>query len=275
MPLTTHHSDELQSKGYCAIKGYFSADDAKALKSEYNEMIEKHYSRQELLRHSVYPSDKSEARESHAMMISKGKSDLPKVDHTGNPMLERLLNEHHQIVAEVTKTAVADSARALINFQSYRTGSKPVGEHFDGEYLKADRAEDGIEFQLLEGILPRYVSVMAVENENNGRGVELIEPGTGKVIQPNLGPGDMVIFDNINLRHRVPQMAKPRISIGIRNFDHLPLHFAREESYFRPGATYRKIPEGYVSEDANCLTRFHEFLELEWPELRERYGSYV
>ena len=116
---------------------------------------------------------------------------------------------------------------------------------------------------------------VVVENENEGQGVELIDKEASITFRPRLFPGDLIVFDNIKLRHRVPQLDKPRISVGLRNFDHMPLHFARREEFFLGGAKYRKIPEGFVSENADCAERYEQFLQNEWPELKSTYGSYV
>ena len=275
MSIKKHHIQQLREQLYCIIPGYLNPSETSALNKEYETLIQRHYNRQSLHDHSVYPSDKSEARESHAMMISESESLLPKVDHDGCPTIHKLLMDHNKALTAATGNAVAGSSRILINYQRYTEGSKPVGEHFDGEYLKTIRACDGIEFQLVEGILPRFVGVMAVENSNNGKGVELVVPETQVVIKPLLHPGDMVLFDNIKLRHRVPTLERPRISIGMRNFDHMPLHFALNEEHFLKGARYEEIPEGYVSKNAPCDDRIQNFLQREWPNLREEYGSYV
>ena len=227
---------------YAKIEGFFSDEDLSKLNSEYEMMIEKYYNVDNLGSHAVYPSDKSEARESHAMMISEGKSHFPKVDHSEFPTISSYLKSQNKILSELTGKAVEGHCRSLINYQRYECESKPVGEHFDGEYMKAQKASDNVEFKLLEGILPRYVGVLVVKNENNGQGVELLDKEYNHLYQPKLNKGDLVIFDNIYLRHRVPKLSQPRISIGLRNFDHMPVHFAENEDFFKSGAKVRKNP---------------------------------
>lgn len=261
--------------GYLKVSQYLNATELAALKSETEALIHEHYTPANLSSHAVYPSDKSEARESHAMMLSEGTSDLPKIPHDPNTMIGRVLREQNQILSHLTGQPVAASSRSLLNYQNYRTGNKPVGEHFDGEYLRAEKHRDGIEFNLAEGILPRYVGVLVVADANDGRGVELLDNHRHHTYQPRLHPGDLVLFDNINLRHRVPALSGPRISIGLRNFDHRPWHFCRDTTYQRPEGTYHRIPEGWVAEDCDCHARMMQFMAEEWPRLQAEYGSYV
>lgn len=267
--------DSLERFGYVKFEGFYGHNELTNLKAEFEDMIKRFYNRDELGKHSVYPSDTSEARTSHAMMISEGDSPFPKVEHKSYEQISAFLKSQNKILEGLTGTKVPGKCRSLLNYQNYFSGSKPVGEHFDGEYLSADKESDGIEFNLLEGILPRFVGVLVVENENDGRGVELIDHAHHHVYSPKLRPGDLILFDNIDLRHRVPRMEKPRISIGLRNFDHKPLHFARSESEFLAGANYRSIPEGFVSEDADCFGRFEKYMTEEWPALKDSYTSYV
>lgn len=265
----------LKESHFVKVEGYFGEEQRRNLLAEFRGIIAKFYNAKELKRHSAYPSDQSEARESHAFMISEAPSPFPTIPHGDHPTLQDFLINQNKLLTEITQQDVAPEARSLVNFQSYTQGSKPVGEHFDGEYLRAEKSADGIEFQLLEGILPRYVGVLVIENANQGQGVELIHCKSREVFTPQLHAGDLVIFDNIQLRHRVPELHQPRISIGLRNFDHMPVHFARNDRFFLPNARYHSIPEGFISENADCKVRFRDFLENEWPEKSKNYDSYV
>lgn len=267
--------ESMNKFGFATISGYYQKPQLDQLQVELDQLIQDNYNEEQLAKHAVYPSDRSEARISHAMMISVGDSEFPRIDPGSYAQVNSFLNDQNLILSELTGTPVKASSRSLLNFQNYLSGSKPVGEHFDGEYLKASKEDDGIEFRLLEGILPRYVGVLVVENHNDGKGVEFIDHGKGEVYTPKLHGGDLVIFDNINLRHRVPSMDHPRISIGLRNFDHVPLHFARNAEHYLAGADYRSIPEGFVSENADCHQRLKRYLSEEWPAIKHEYSSYV
>lgn len=272
-PLTPSQLKTLQQEGYLRIPSAYGAEDLAQLKVDSEAMIERFYTREELDNHSVYPSDSTETRVSHAFMISEGESEFPRVDHSDFPMISRFLSDYNRWLGDITDELVPAGARCMLNYQNYFSGSKPVAEHFDGEYLKTQRATDTVEFKLLEGILPRYVALLVVANENEGRGIELLDHNKGEIHRPKLNPGDLVVFDNINLRHRVPTLELPRTSIGIRSFDHLPLHFAATEAEFIDG-DYTEIAEGWVSKNADANGRFRRFMKEEWPTLKAEYAHY-
>ena len=263
----------LANQGYCLLQNHFSAPQLQALKNEAEQLIESHYSRENLAAHSVYPSDSTDTRVSHAMMISEGPSPFPKVAHQHCPTVNKLLQDHNALLQQISGSPVAPGARCMLNYQNYFSGSKPVGEHFDGEYMRAQKAEDGIEFKLLEGILPRYVAVLVLSNENQGKGTELVDNALNVVHRPRMDPGDLLLFDNIRLRHRVPTMEKPRITIGLRNFDHQAVHFAASENDFLNN-DYQAIPEGWVSHSVDCQARFAKFMQEDWPKMQADYQHY-
>ena len=271
--LTPEQTKCMTSDGYCIVERLYDHAHLAQLQRETEALIERFYTVEELNKHSVYPSDSSESRVSNAVMISEGKSDFPKVDHHDYPTVDTFLKDHNLLLSEITGVKVEAGSRCMLNYQNYFSGSKPVGEHFDGEYLRTARAEDGVEFTLKEGILPRYVALLVVKNENDGKGIELVNNLNGQITQPRLHAGDLIIFNNIDLRHRVPRLDYPRTSMGLRNFDHKPLHFSENEEYFLSG-DYRKIAEGWVSENVDCHTRMKNFMKKEWPELREEYTHY-
>ncbi len=270
---TIPNPKELNQAGYCKFPAFYP-DDVLQLIGEQAELLVTRLYTQELPDlHSVYPSDQGDACISHAVMLSEGESDLPAVSHTDLPEVDRFLGDYHQVLAEITGYPVAPHERTLLNYQNYFSGSKPVGELFDGEYLKTRRAVDGIEFSLEDGILPRYVAILVISNDNQGKGIELVDTEAREVHRPSLNAGDLMLFDNIRLRHRVPSLEHPRTTIGVRNFDHRPLHFARTKDYFLSG-DYYEIAEGWVSEDADCGSRLRRFTTDEWPQLKQEYSHY-
>lgn len=263
----------MKEQGFVRLEAFYNAEELEALKNDSEQLIKAAYTPENLALHSVYPSDSTETRVSHALMLSEGESDLPRVDHTGYNAIDKFLKDHNRLLAEITESEVSPASRCMLNYQNYFSGSKPVGEHFDGEYLKTQRAGDGIEFRLLEGILPRYVAVLVIANENDGKGIEIVDNATGVVHKPSLNAGDIVIFDNVNLRHRVPRLENPRTTIGIRSFDHQPMHFAADESYYL-GEGYTSIAEGWVSPNVDCHERMTQYMKTEWPALKDEYAHY-
>jgi hypothetical protein len=220
---------DLQEKGYHQAVLFTDPNDLIALEAELKEMKAEHYNPSNLEAHSVYLSDKTDTRESHAMMIARGRSDLPQVNVYGTRIMA-LLNFHDQVVGDIIGKTVPVGSRSMLNFQEYLSGSKPVAEHFDGEYLKYEKV-DGTNFKLREGLLPRYVMVFTVRNENVGlenEGTVLREVSTNEVTNCQSRPGQVLIFDNIRFRHSVPQLVKPRLMCGLRNFDFEPVYFVDE-----------------------------------------------
>lgn len=271
--LTSEQTQCMSSHGYCLINAFYDQTQLDQLQAESETLIKRFYTKEELNKHSVYPSDSSDSRISNAVMISEGPSEFPKIDHHEYSAIDRFLQDHNTLLSQITGAKVTPSSRCMLNYQNYFCGSKPVGEHFDGEYLRTSRAQDGVEFTLHEGILPRYVTLLVLKNENNGKGIQLVNNATNEVTRPQLHAGDLIIFDNIALRHRVPRLDNPRTSIGLRNFDHKPLHFVHSENDFLNG-DYRRIAEGWVSENVDCHARFKDFMLNEWPTLKEEYAHY-
>lgn len=271
--LTSQQLSCMKDHGYCQLKSVYDHTRLEQMKVECEALIDRFYTQEELAKHSVYPSDSTDSRVSHAVMISEGESQFPKVEHHDFAAIDGFLRDHNALLAEFTGSTVEPGERCMLNYQNYYSGSKPVGEHFDGEYLRAAKAEDGVEFTLIEGILPRYVAVLVIANENDGKGIELVDNTKNDITRPQLHPGDLIIFDNIQLRHRVPRLDFPRTSIGVRNFDHKPFHFALTEDDFLPG-DYRPIAEGWVSENVDCVGRLSDFMQREWPSLKDEYAHY-
>jgi hypothetical protein len=117
----------------------------------------------------------------------------------------------------------------MFNFQRYLGASKPVAEHYDGHYLQYTKVSP-TEFRLHRGLLPRYVIVATLENENTEgvTGTVLRDCLTGETHSPPSRPGDFLLFDNIRFRHSVPRLENPRVMVGMRCFDSSPVLFQDE-----------------------------------------------
>ncbi|WGL17196.1 hypothetical protein PVT68_02585 [Microbulbifer bruguierae] len=266
-------AEMMGSRGYLILRNQFSGAELDTIKNEVESLIDRVYTEQNLLDHSVYPSDHSESRVSHAMMIAESISPFPTVAHTDFPSINALLRAHNGLLSEFTGSRVSPGSRCMLNYQCYTSGSKPVAEHFDGEYLRTRRCDKTLDFQLLEGILPRYVSLLVVQNENDGKGIELSAGETR--VSPVLNAGDTIIFDNIRWRHSVPRLDKGRVSIGLRNFDHMPWHFCADREYFLDAEErYVPVHDGWGSAQVDCVARLGRFFQNEWPVLKNEYSFY-
>jgi hypothetical protein len=263
-------STMLQQEGYAYLPAVFEPSALRELERECDEMAARYYQVENIDRRAVYLSDNTPTRTSHAMMISRGPSPLPTVSLEGLGAVERFLRFHDEVLGALLGTEVPAWSRSMLNWQTYRSGSKPVTEHFDGEYLDYRKNEDG-SFTLHEGLLPRLVLILTLSNENVGesQGTVLRDTQTGREVSPPSRPGDVLVFDNVRMRHSVPTLEQPRRMAGLRSFDFRAVHFALNESNGRPGAHYRRMPEGLVSEDVDAVVVHQEFLRERWRKLRE------
>src|SRR5690606_18522711 len=277
---------DLKERGFHQAILFTNQEDLVALENELKEMKAKHYNLANLENHSVYLSDKTETRESHAMMIARGRSDLPQVNIYGTRILS-LLTFHDQVIGDIVGKAVPAGSRSMLNFQEYQAGSKPVAEHFDGEYLKYEKVS-GTEFKLKEGLLPRYVMVFTIRNENVGEEIEgtvLRDVKTNEVIKTQSRPGMVLIFDNIRFRHAVPELKKPRLMCGLRNFDFEPVYFVDDSFDIQlegGGLSFEPLKDAnnpgnvaFVSSES-ALQRQLSYVANEWPkqwETMKREGA--
>ncbi len=265
---------QLKEEGYAYVPSVFEPHLLRALERECDEMAARYYKLEHIDRHAVYLSDNTPTRVSHAMMISQGPSPLPTVSHEGLEAVGRFLRFHDEVLGALLGAEVPAWSRSMLNWQTYLSGSKPVTDHFDGEYLDYRKDADG-GFTLHEGLLPRLVVILTLSNENQGerQGTVLRDTRTGREMSPPSRPGDILVFDNVRMRHNVPTLEKPRRMAGLRSFDFRAVHFARTEESRRPGATYRSMPEGLVSEDVDAVAVHQQFLRERWPAVREAQRS--
>lgn len=119
---------------------------------------------------------------------------------------------------------VKDDTKVLLNYQLYKEGaSNSLPFHFDAEIFRGDWEKEYIE--LKEGLIPRMVMVVVLENENNGKGLQVMTKD-GVVIDINLVPGDILYFDNTAVLHGVPDdLPNKRSMMGFRSFETKPLYF--------------------------------------------------
>jgi len=230
---------ELGDKGYYKCPDFLTETMISSIKNEIRGNVGINYNQDNLSTNAVYISDKSDGRESHAMMVSQEEGSLPSVSLYGKTLPE-LLRFHDFVLGFLTGEDVSPQSRSMMNFQLYYGESKPVAEHYDGHYMDYEKVSP-TEFKLKEGLLPRYVMVFNIENENGGEGngTHFRNVETGEIFSPRAEAGSFIIFDNLKVRHWVPRLTKPRVMLGFRNFDHLPWYFRhtlmpRTEDNYKP-----------------------------------------
>jgi len=192
----------------------------------------------------VYPSKGHTNKKSVIIMVSPEENEvLPSISQLG-PIFKSYILYNNAILSRVTGIPVTTDSRYMINYRKYLGGTEPVFEHFDGEYLNGFIDEPNYHF-FDEALLPRFVSLLTLNGGGESEGAVLINVATGAEVNSECGVGEMLIFDNIKFKHRVPKLINPRILLGVRNFDFLPYHYVLEpiDGYVSLGD---KINFGYV-----------------------------
>jgi len=231
----------LKEDGYVKVSSFLDETEIQEILSDIPNITSK-YSEDFVKNRLFYPREDSHNRQGDALMVSLEDYNYSSVDHLfESSSLPRfvikgfkrnLLEFYNQVLSEISGEVVPENSRSMMNIQQYFEHSLPVGDHYDGEFISYKHGEDKYkEFTLdvKEAILPRYVMVVVLENENSGKGTYIRYHDSEERIYINNNPGDLIIFDNIGMRHGVPELEHPRKMIGFRNFDFNPVHFISEK----------------------------------------------
>lgn len=224
--------NDLKTKGYHIFESVVSKEEIESIKLEaYN--IRNYYTEDLVKDRVFYKREDSHNRQGDAVMvcdkdISIGDLNYFKID--SDLTITKYYNLYNNIITEsVGKEMKKEHSRTMLNIQEYFKGSLPVYNHYDGEFLEYHHEPDVLTNELVlkidKAILPRFVMVIVLENENDGDGVYIQHHDSTERIPVKLYPGDILIFDNISMRHGVPELENPRMMIGFRNFDYYPVYF--------------------------------------------------
>lgn len=185
------------------------------LKSGYSEMAvdQKIYRKRE----------NTEGRLGDALIVSLSEPDLAPYRLIDGGIASLYLTYIHTLGYFLGEN-VKDDTKVLFNYQFYKEGaSNSLPFHFDAEIFKGDWTKEYIE--LKEGLIPRMVMVVVLENDNDGRGLQLMTK-EGKIVNINMVPGDIIYFDNTSVLHGVPDdLPNKRSMMGFRSFETKPLYF--------------------------------------------------
>lgn len=234
---------ELLDKGYTQLS-IFNDEEIESIVQECEILHDKYNNEEFQNKGTTYPSKGHEKKKSVIIMISQEENEtLPTVSDIG-PITKKYLKFNSDILFKITGIPVPNSSRYMINYRKYLGETDPVFDHFDGEYLSGFVDEPSYHY-FNEAILPRFVSLLTLKGGGALEGATLTNVITGQEINCSCGPGEVFIFDNIRFKHRVPKLIKPRILLGLRNFDFLPYHYVLEpiDGYVSLGD---KINHGYV-----------------------------
>lgn len=219
--------------GYLRIENFLSEEDIINVLEEIPK-INNYYSENLVQERIFMKREESGNRQGDAVMVTDNESELPylKLKPEVGTIIQ-CLQTYNSFIGNLTKQELNENTRSMLNIQQYYENSLPVWSHFDGFFQKFEHGETDIygetPMKIIEGLLPRYVMVLVLENENGGYGTYVTPHDSDERIGIENRPGDLILFDNIYVRHGVPSLEHPRKIIGFRNFDHLPFLFSKDE----------------------------------------------
>jgi hypothetical protein len=245
---------ELMGVGYTKVQ-LLDSTEVKHLIDECESLHDNYSDVEYQYKNITYPSNGHSKKKSLIIMVSHDENKhLPSI-HTLGPVLKDYLKFNNDVLYRVTGIQVPLDSRYMLNYRKYLGETDPVFEHFDGEYLKGFIDKPNFHF-FDEALLPRFVSLLALDGGAECEGAILTNVVSGEEINPCCEIGEVFIFDNIRFKHHVPQVIKPRVMLGARNFDFLPYHYVLDpiDGY----VVWRKLTdEGYSivdNEEAEKLT---------------------
>jgi hypothetical protein len=221
--------------------------------SEVKSFVDANYTEDNLSKRVAYLSDKSDARESYGFIVAHS-VETPKLQHITTrkyPMIQTITDSIFQMLD------VDCRSRLLFNVQIYKSGSKPVPRHFDGDLFDFTVNPDST-LTIREAIRPKKVAVLTVINDVIGGGTRLYKDDISDVV--SCDPGDLLIFDNVACDHGV---------------DSFQSRAGREDGIVRMIIGWRSVEESCVYyEDglmrdlsfSNALDVQEEFLTSRWPK---------
>lgn len=234
----------MKSGRYYKIENFVSDEEIEQLKLERDQLLSQ-YNLDGVKERLFYLREDSKNRQGDAVMVSNSDTDLPSLKISGKTL--EYFNLYNSIISNLTGKLTTKDTRCMYNSQQYFEESLPVWEHydceiFDYEHSAEDSAakKDGYSLKILKGLIPRYVMVLVLDNQNQGVGTYIRYHSSDKRISLENNKGDLIIFDNLSVRHGVPELKNPRSMIGFRNFDHLPYYF---ESSPEGGNKWIELPD--------------------------------
>jgi hypothetical protein len=223
-------SKEIKDKGFIRIENFLSQSDADDIIGTMEVFNTINYTQENLENRVCYKREESHNRQGDAFMVSKfDEGKLPSVPLYDSKILTELFDFQASLLSELVGIKTGDHTRSMMNCQRYFQKSLPVWDHYDGEFLDfTHEGEEEKKLILHKAILPRYVMVFVLFNENNGKGTYVRNHDSKERIDILNKGLDLIVFDNIKMRHGVPELDEERMMIGFRNFDFNPYYFERD-----------------------------------------------
>ena len=228
--LSRDQIEEIHTEGFIRIENHLSVEEIDHMMYLMYDWRNNYYDDRNLKNRTAYLSDTSDTRISNAYMVSTGNSRLPHISVDHAEILGSLINDFQNMLmfmeprGRFTDTGMT---RLMLNMQEYKEASKPIGWHFDGEYLDFNTESTTGGVHVKEALVAKYVAVYTLYNDNEF-GAAIKDIHTGEEHRIRSEAGDFFIFDNTRFLHSVPELEKPRAMFGFRNFDYNPLHYSQE-----------------------------------------------
>jgi hypothetical protein len=275
MDLTANLQDDLLYMGYIRFANYASAKTCQDIIVEYKDLVSRYNNNYEFERHSVYQDINGACT---GMMVAQNNINMPHVSLMTSGVVSSIISNYQQwlssLMADLSTDLAQPSGRCFIKHEQ-KLAQQPIGDlQFFGDILSFQTTEDqknsknnsNNPFLKAESILPRYVAMLVTDNNNTGHCLELINPSLGQIFLPELYCGDLILFDNMRLRHRWLSMPQSTSFFQISNSDYFGCHYACHPGYFINRGSYSTIEDGYISQDVDCLKRLKDYLDNEWPK---------
>lgn len=263
-----NYASIIKEKGYVRIPNSITSEEQVEIeKFLLGGFLDQNYTEDNLMKQIQFKRLSGDNRQGDAFMVSKEKSQLCSII-IENETIQKCLELYHNVLSDFSGENVTESSRSMMNVQQYFQGSQEVVEHFDGLFLDFDY-KDTSEMILKEGLLPQLVCVIVLRNENtNGTYVRFQNEST--IIPLENKSLDTIIFDNVRMRHGVPELKYPRMMIGFRNFDHNPYYFNQNE-FEGSSLLEDKINQGYIKQitQEESISLQENFVKNEKEKLKE------
>lgn len=267
-------SKSLIQYGYYKLDNFLSNEEIELIKSEIPLNNAANYNRENLNSNAVYPSMKSDSRESHASMMIEDTqtNDLPNVKIIGTGIRD-LMRFHDEALSIILNKHVPTNNRKMVNWQLYSQevvgDSKFLRRHRDGNYCSYELTTDKT-FKVKEALYNRFIFGFNVENDNVGevQGTSFYDTLLEEEIHPTHPKGSLIIFDNVRLEHFVRELSKPRIFLGIRSFDVDPLHFSEDRTKLDNSFTLQSLDSpgfGEFISTEKAKEILLDFYKNQWP----------
>lgn len=218
----------LKLNGYYIFKDVVSSKEIRTIQEERDNIL-KEYSEETVKQRLFYKREDSYNRQGDAVQISFAKSELPSITVKQDDAIGKYMKLYQNIVSNAVGEEFRPEYRCMLNSQQYFEHSLPVHDHYDMEAFDFEHVDNSkhneYALKLKSALIPRYVMVVVLTNENDGLGTYVRQHDSNERIDVKLYPGDVLIFDNIRYRHGVPELNNPRSMIGFRSMDFSPVLF--------------------------------------------------